>query len=52
MIKMPNYTLDVILPVKNGEKYIHDSVGCVLNQTIIEIIIIAYRARLTARTGA
>ena len=30
--------LEIILPVKNGEKYIHDSVGCVLNQTIIENI--------------
>lgn len=35
---MFNYTLEIILPVKNGEKYIHDSIGCVLNQTIIENI--------------
>ena len=35
----PNETaLDVIIPIKNGERYIHDSVRCVLNQTISDRI--------------
>lgn len=33
-------TLDVIIPVKNGKRYIRDSVGCILRQTIASQICI------------
>lgn len=34
----PNIILDVIVPVRNGGKYIRDSIGCVLVQTIVRQI--------------